>query len=142
MSTPPPAPAPGPTPRATLGLEQPPAARVGSVRKAPVRPPARSGKVWKTVKVVKVLKDHATSPHVECLHCEAAFCGGATRIKEHILNKCACESDAFCVLKMELLKEAATEDKQTKQKTAQKEVIELVACEEKMAKEPNSAHQD
>mmetsp|Transcript_25022 Transcript_25022/g.60444 ORF Transcript_25022/g.60444 Transcript_25022/m.60444 type:complete len:672 (-) Transcript_25022:220-2235(-) len=84
---------------------------------------------------MKVKKDHATSPTVVCIYCDATFCGGATRIKEHIISKCPCESESFCTLKMELIKEKEVQEAVKDLQTAEHEVRQLVTnLEENQAK--------
>ena len=66
-----------------LGLEQTDG-KVGRVRKAPVSgPPKRDGPVWATVTIIR---EHATSPSVKCINCGKEFCGGVTRIADHITD--------------------------------------------------------
>ena len=59
--------------------------------------------MWKTVTLLG--DKHQNTPRVQCNNnnCGATFCGGATRITEHILRKCTCDTTAFCDLKDELL---------------------------------------
>ena len=80
-----------------LGLNQTakPAGGPARVRTAPKAMAKREGKVWATV---TVLTEHATSPSVQCNNCGARFCGGATRIREHItgggaITCCPCDTD-------------------------------------------------
>ena len=51
------------------------------IRGPSIKPPKREGEIWKTV---KVLQEHMTSPKLSCLNCGKQFCGGLTRIKQHI----------------------------------------------------------
>ena len=44
-----------------------------------------------------------TSPKLSCLNCGKQFCGGLTRIKQHICKDCTCETNAFLDLKGKLL---------------------------------------
>ena len=87
-ATPLPAAAAAPAAR-MLGLQTPATASSSAIksRKAPVKAPERSGSVWKTVRIIR---EHPTTPNVECLNCSKIFCAGATRIKDHILNSCTC----------------------------------------------------
>ena len=74
-----------------LGLQQAP-----RKRNSPAAPAKRDGPIWASV---TVLQDHATSPSVQCNHCDKKFCGGATRIREHITGGGvieACTSRASC----------------------------------------------
>ena len=54
------------------------------VRVTPVAEPKRDDGMWKHV---KVLREHATSPQVQCLFCDHPFVGGATRIRDHLCDK-------------------------------------------------------
>jgi hypothetical protein len=68
-----------------LGLKQIPA-KTGPTRvRGPSKaPPKRVGNVWATVTIVK---EHATSPSVQCNNCGKQFCGGAARIQDHITGQ-------------------------------------------------------
>ena len=46
----------------------------------------REGPLWASVKIA--MKEHDTSPHLECINCGFTFCGGATHIAKHIFEKC------------------------------------------------------
>ena len=55
---------------------------------------------------MKILKEHDTTPQVQCLNCEKEFCGGATRIGEHIMGDgsigaCTCTTDSFLDMKLQ-----------------------------------------
>jgi hypothetical protein len=110
-----------------LGLQET-AAAPARVRRAPAAPPKREGDLWASV---TVLAEHATSPSLQCKNCGEKFCGGATRIREHICNKCNCETSAFLDLKQKCLAETEADVVTKKQKVAEKEVDE--ASEEKPA---------
>ena len=73
--------------QARLGLQQvaPKASDAPKARQKRAAQPNRTGPIWASVKIVR---DHDTSPAVECLNCPATFCGGVTRIEKHILDKC------------------------------------------------------
>ena len=58
-------------------------------RTSPTSLPKRQGPIWASV---TVLQDHATSPSVQCKNCDKKFCGGATRIREHITGGGAIEA--------------------------------------------------
>ena len=60
-----------------LGLQQSPAAGPSRVRGAPKSAHKRDGSIWATVTVVR---EHATSPALQCLNCGMSFCGGYTHI--------------------------------------------------------------
>ena len=112
--------------RARLGLEQitetsSPAARVRSM---PKKLPARMGPIWGSVTITT---EHATSPSLKCNNCGRNFCGGETRIKEHItgtgvIGACDCETDAFLDLKQKMLEEAEDKADSKRQKVAECEV--------------------
>ena len=51
---------------------------------------AREGALWDSV---TISRDHATSPQLQCNNCGETFCGGATRIRTHVIDKCKCESE-------------------------------------------------
>ena len=61
-----------------LGLQQPPASTPARKRAQPKALPKREGPLWATVTIVK---EHPTSPSLQCNNCGHAFCGGATRIR-------------------------------------------------------------
>lgn len=65
-------------------------------RKPAVTLPARMGPAWATVKVVG--KEYDQNPQVVCLDCDASFCGGVSRITEHILKKCTCSTSTLQTL--------------------------------------------
>ena len=65
--------------------------------------PLRTGKIWNTVTVVG--KELTTTPSLVCKDCGHPFCGGNTRIVEHILNKCTCSTSELQALRTELLTE-------------------------------------
>lgn len=111
-----------------LGLQQPPASRVGTVRKASVKPPQRSGKVWESVNVTR---EHGTSPELKCKNCSATFCGGATRIVQHIVEKCSGSTHLFLALKEELLGTTDEKAQAKRQKTSEEEVMLHAEEEEK-----------
>ena len=48
------------------------------------------GALWDSVTITR---DHATSPQLQCNNCGETFCGGATRIRTHVIDKCKCESE-------------------------------------------------
>ena len=45
----------------------------------------REGPLWDSVTITR---DHDTSPQLTCNNCGATFCGGATRIRTHVIDKC------------------------------------------------------
>ena len=106
--------APAEQPR--LGLQQaaPRACAGPKSRPAPVRPPTRDGQIWATVEVI----DQALSqtPKVKCLNCGHVFCGGISRVEDHIAKTCACETDAFCTLKEKVLEKKTLAQSSKKQK--------------------------
>ena len=73
-----------------LGLEQTSHAN-GKKRAERKTVTGRDGPLWESVTITR---DHATSPQLKCNNCGETFCGGATRIREHIVNKCKCETSA------------------------------------------------
>ena len=87
--------------KSMLGLQQTPArANSGTKsRRAAIKPPMRKGKIWNTVIVIG---EHDTTPRVRCVNCGDEFSAGSSRIKQHIMHKCPCDSVAFCELKDEL----------------------------------------
>jgi hypothetical protein len=106
-----------------LGLKQTPAGPK-RVRAPPKAPPKRDGPVWATV---TVLVEHATSPSLQCLNCGAKFCGGATRICEHILGgghiaACTCETDNFLDLKQKMMEKKEDTSASKRQKAAAADV--------------------
>ena len=65
--------------------------------------PLRTGKIWATVTVVG--QEMSQTPNVVCKDCGHTFCGGNTRIVEHILSKCTCTTSELQALRAELLTE-------------------------------------
>eukprot|EP00966_Prymnesium_polylepis_P001606 37107-Prymnesium_polylepis.1 len=116
-----------------LGLQRPAAAPSSAIksRKAPVKAPDRSQPYWKTVRIVR---EHPVTPNVECLNCSKIFCAGATRLKEHILNGCTCETAAFLALKDSLTSDKDDADAVKRQRTAADETRTLVQAGEAEAK--------
>ena len=106
-----------------LGLQQAPPGPA-RIRPATKGIPKRDSMVWKSV---NILSEHATSPSLQCNNCDFKFCGGATRIKDHItgmgeIRACDCESDAFLDLKQRLVDEKGMGDGAKKQKVAEAQV--------------------
>ena len=62
----------------------------------------RDGLVWKCVSITR---EHATSPALKCNFSQHEFCGSASRIRNHICEKCTGTSDEFCDMKEKLLQE-------------------------------------
>ena len=62
--------------------------------------PLRTGKIWATVTVVG--QEMSQTPNVVCKDCGHTFCGGNTRIVEHILSKCTCTTSELQALRAEL----------------------------------------
>lgn len=94
------------------------------VRTAPKGIPKRDGPIWKTVTVVK---EHPTTPSVQCINCNKTFCGGATRIGEHItgvgsIAACTCETESFLELKQKLIDKKDEDAGKKTQKAAEREV--------------------
>eukprot|EP00966_Prymnesium_polylepis_P214606 4969822-Prymnesium_polylepis.1 len=89
----------GPKSPAMLGLQMtaPKASAGPKARPAPVKAPNRSGPIWATVEVIE--QAMSQTPKVKCRNCGHVFCGGVSRIEEHICKTCSCETEAFCVLK-------------------------------------------
>ena len=105
-----------------LGLQTPAPPGAPCVRALPKAPPKREGAIWASVKIIK---EHPTSPQLQCLNCGATFCGGATRIREHVtgdgvsITACACESDSFLDMKQKLIEKAEVKEGAKKQKVAE-----------------------
>ena len=55
------------------------------VRVIPAAKPKRNEGIWQHVTIVK---EHHTSPNVQCNFCGHKFTGGKTRISEHLCKKC------------------------------------------------------
>ena len=71
-------------------------------RAAAKTPPKRSGTLWATV---TILEENQNSPRLRCKNCAKEFCGGASRVQDHItgmgaVTACSCEMDAFLDLKL------------------------------------------
>lgn len=115
------------TPGYTLGLQAPGSQRVGKVRKAAVVAPKRTGDLWETVNVVR---EHDTSPHLSCKNCGANFCGGATRITQHVIEKCSADSPEFLALKEKLLDRNGAFHNMKRQRATEAEVSDAAAVEE------------
>jgi len=93
------------------------------VRVMPKTEPKRDEGMWQHV---KVLREHATSPQVQCNYCMAVFVGGATRIRDHLCDKCTCGTNAFMSLKEKLLEERAETTSKKAKKAAEAEVDHAV----------------
>jgi Fe-S-cluster-containing dehydrogenase component len=59
---------------------------------------------------------------VKCKFCLHGFCGGATRIREHIVTKCEATSEAFMRIKEKLLTVSDEKEEKKKQKSTEAEV--------------------
>ena len=103
-----------------MGLAQP-GSNEPRKRAPPKNLPKREGDVWKTVTVVT---EHPTVPSLTCNNCGKGFCGGSTRIKEHIINVCTCEIAAFLDLKQRLVEGDAASEANKLQKAGYKQVAE------------------
>ena len=72
---------------------------------------------------------------VTCNYCDHQFSGGATRIADHIRDKCKCKDDdlkeEFLGLKKQLIAEKETKDGRAAAKTAAAEVEEAADQAEK-----------
>eukprot|EP00966_Prymnesium_polylepis_P018197 419800-Prymnesium_polylepis.1 len=105
-----------------MGLQQPrqsASATGAGVRNKRRAQPLREGPIWNSVTVTR---EHDTTPQVQCKNCDKApFCAGSTRIEDHILNVCTCETDAFLAMKEKLMAEKEKKDDLKKQKVAVKE---------------------
>ena len=110
-----------------LGLQQP-AATAPRQRSTPAALHKREGALWASV---TILAEHATSPSLQCNNCGKKFCGGATHIRDHICERCTCDTPAFMELKQRCIEKKEETASNKKQKTAEKEVEE--ASEEKVA---------
>jgi len=111
-----------------MGLAQP--GSNGPRKRAPPKNlPKREGDVWKTVTVVT---EHPTVPSLTCNNCGKGFCGGATRVKEHILHTCTCETTAFLDLKQKLVEGDAASEAKKVQKVAEQEVDDAASGEKKV----------
>ena len=84
---------------ATLSAHNKREEKVGRVRKATKGQPKREGALWASV---RVLKEHATSPSLQCLNCGQKFCGSATQIRCHVVEKCECNTEAFFDFKQKM----------------------------------------
>ena len=71
---------------------------------------------------VTITREHATTPQMSCNHCDHSFCGDATRIRQHICEKCTATDEAFLILKEKLLAETDEKEEAKKQKEAVREV--------------------
>ena len=106
---------------ARLGLEQPSTSSSTTCKRAERKTAAaRPGLEWSGV---TVLREHPTTPRVKCMYCGDEFTAGATLIRKHMLDKCTCDTDAFCEYKDKL---NAKQDKgeATKRKAAYCEAAE------------------
>ena len=82
-----------------LGLQQA-GPSTGKHRSLPSGGPKRDGALWSSV---SILAEHATSPSLQCKNCGFKFCGGATRIRDHVsgmgsITACNCNTDTFLTL--------------------------------------------
>ena len=107
------------------------------VRVTPQSEPKRDDGLWQ---YVTVLRQHATSPQVQCTFCQHVFVGGATRIRDHICDKCTCGTNAFMQVKEKLLTERADSAAKKAKKTVERDVDEAVesaeSCESKVKTDP------
>eukprot|EP00966_Prymnesium_polylepis_P305402 7057197-Prymnesium_polylepis.1 len=106
---------------ARMGLQQvaPKASTGGRARHKRTAAPIRNGPIWDSVTITR---EHDTSPGVKCNNCGKEFCGGSTRVEQHILDQCACESEAFLTMKDKLLKKRDEKDELKKQKVTVNEM--------------------
>ena len=111
----------------TTGLDTPFKSVGGASKKraAPVMMPLRTGKIWNTVTVVG--KELTTTPSLVCKDCGHPFCGGNTRIVEHILNKCTCSTSELQALRTELLTEKEKKAGKAAAKAAVNEAVNEAA---------------
>jgi hypothetical protein len=109
-----------------LGLKQiaePPAGK-SRARTVAKGPPKRAGDIWATV---TILSEHLTAPKVQCKNCGKSFCGGVTRIQEHItgqgvISACACDTDTFLDFKHKLLEKSESDASNKRQKVDESSV--------------------
>ena len=78
-----------------------------------------------------VAKEHATSPQLTCRNCDANFCGGATHIAMHIMEKCACTTEAVMKLKQEVIEKDAEKKEKKARLAAAAEVYAAADVEQK-----------
>ena len=93
-------------------------------------PPKRTGDIWATV---TILKESLTSPSVKCKNCAKEFCGGASRIQDHItgmgnIGACTCETDTFLDFKQRLVEKEGC-DAGNKRQKANEASVEAAADE-------------
>ena len=106
----------------STGLDQSFKAAGGGKKRAAAKTlPARMGKVWAAVTVTG--KEYDTNPEVKCNYCGHQFCGGVSRISQHIREKCKCKEEGFLVLKNQLIAEAEAKKSEVAAKTAAGEVL-------------------
>ena len=114
-----------------LGLEQPSTSSSTTCKRAERKTAAaRPGLEWTGV---TVLREHPTTPHVKCMYCGDEFTAGATLIRKHMLDKCTCDTDAFCEYKDKLNAKQDKSEATKRQKTAEK-TVDAAAEEEKPVK--------
>ena len=106
----------------------------GKKRKPAQSLPARMGAVWASVRVVG--KEYETNPDLECKECGKAFGGGITRIEDHIIKACCCESDEAKALKAKVVQQRADKEAEKERKTAARLVQEAADCKPSVAKAP------
>ena len=120
--------------QSSTGLAQPfkPSGN-GTKRPAAKQLPAHIGKIWSAVTITG--KEYTTNPMVTCNYCDHQFSGGASRIADHIRDKCKCKDDdrkeEFLGLKKQLIAEKETKDGRAAAKTAAAEVEEAADQAEK-----------
>ena len=120
--------------QSSTGLAQPfkPSGN-GTKRPAAKQLPAHIGKIWSAVTITG--KEYTTTPMVTCNYCDHQFSGGASRIADHIRDKCKCKDDdrkeEFLGLKNQLIAEKETKDGRAAAKTAAAEVEEAADQVEK-----------
>lgn len=104
--------------------------------------PLRKGAVWGTVRITFNAKAFTTSPDVACIDCGKAFCGGVTRIKQHITKFCTCSTEELKDLKKTILLQKEEADQITAKKRKISEVDSAAGDELSMeAVEPATSTQ-
>ena len=118
-----------------LGLQRT-AQKVSSASKArpaPVKAPTRTGSIWATVNVIE--QAMSQTPKVKCRNCGHVFCGGISRIEQHICVNCPCETEAFCVLKETVLKKTALTEGSKRQKLQESLALVVPVSEPRVKRE-------
>lgn len=107
-------------PRVGLTQTPRPATSGSKARTAGASAPKRIGDVWKQVTIIK--GELTQTPQMHCNHCRKVFCGGVTRIKQHIMEHCNATTEAFLDFKQKMLNTSDDAPERKRQKAVESEL--------------------